>query len=479
MSSAPQSPSILPSPPKRGPGVRRLNNVPKAIIFVAGLAVIGAFVYSYRARLLQTTAATEQAAERKPEAASGANVTANRPKPGELVRQVAHKPTPPGAVQDALAGAGGATTPNPIQPSPTYPTVASNSSGGGEQAESMATKARREAWAAYYAQVAEVQRAREEAARDALKADTSLAQGGGGSAPSGATLDRRMADAEAGVQAAQAVQAGYPQQAGAGYAPGGFGGMASLPPALPDPTGARQKQAFMSQPGNLGRGGDVLVATVRPPLSPFTVTAGDAILAIATTGANSDTPGQFVARVHQTVYDSATGRYPLIPQDSKLVGHYDTEVSAGQTRLPMVLTAVKFPDGSTLPLGAMPAADQSGYAGLPGKVHRHLMEKFGNALLLTLPGAAIQLGVGGGGGSYGGYGGYNAQQVAAASVAQQVAQLAQEQARQGLSIPNTITVEPGSAFVVQLTKDIVMAGPYVDRRFPAATGINVSMPIMQ
>lgn len=482
MSAAPKSPSMLPPPPKRGPGVRRLNNVPKAIIFVAGLAVIGGFVYSYRVRLLQTTAATEQAADRKPEAASGANVTANRPKAGELVRQVANKPTPPGAVQDALAGAG--TVPNPVQQTPTYPAMASNPSAGGEQAEDMATKARRDAWAVYYAQVAEVQRARVEQARDALKADTSLAQAATGTAPSGTTLDRRMADAEAGVQAAQAaqaaqaVQAGYPQQAGAGYGAGGFGGMASLPPAMPDPTGARQKQAFMAQPGNLGRD-DVLMATVRPPLSPFTVTAGDAILAIAITGANSDTPGQFVARVHQTVYDSATGRHPLIPQDAKLVGHYNTEVSAGQTRLPMVITSVKFPDDSTLPLGAMPAADRSGYAGLTGRVDRHLWEKVGNALLLTLPGAVVQLGVGGGGGSYGGYGGYNAQQVAAASVSQQIAQLAQEQARQGLSIPNTITVEPGTAFVVMLTKDIVLSGPYVDRRFPAATGINVSMPIMQ
>lgn len=477
MSNAPQSPSMLPPPPKRGPGVRRLNNRPKAIIFVAGLAVIGGFMYSYRARYLQTTAITEQAADRKPEASSGANVTANRPPPGELVRQIAAKPAPPGAVQDALAGAG--TVPNPMQPTPTYPTAMSNPSPGGEQAEDMATKARRDAWAAYYAQAAEVQRARVEVAREALKADTSLAPSAAGGASSGAGLDQRMTDAQAGVQAAQAAQAaGYQHHAAAGYGGGGYGGMGGAPPAMPDPSGARQKQAFMAQPGNLGRD-DVLMATVRPPLTPFTLTAGDAILAIAITGATSDAPGQFVARVHQTVYDSATGLIPLIPQDSKIIGHANTEVSAGQSRLPMAITSIKFPDGSSLPLGNMPAADRSGFAGLTGKVDRHLWEKFGNALLLTLPGAAIQLGVGGGGGGYGGYGGYNAQQVAAASVSQQIAQLAQEQARQGLSIPNTITVEPGSAFVVMLTKDIVLSGPYRDRRVPAASGINVSMPIMQ
>lgn len=476
MSGAPQSPSMLPPPPKRAPGVRRLNNVPKLILFVVGLAVVGGFMYSYRARYLQTTAITEQAADHKPEAASGANVTANRPRPGELMRQIVAKPTPPGAVQDALAGAG--TVPNPMEPTPTYPTATSNPSTGGEQAEDMATKARRDAWAAYYAQVVEVQRARVEAAREALKADTSLASSATGGTPSAGGLDQRMADAQAGVQAAQAAQAGYQHQAAAGYGGGGYGGMGAMPPAMPDPSGARQKQAFAAQPGNLGRD-DVLMASVRPQLTPFTVTAGDAILAIAITGATSDAPGQFVARVHQTVYDSATGLIPLIPQDSKIIGHANTEVSAGQSRLPMAITSIKFPDGSSLPLGNMPAADRSGFAGLTGKVDRHLWEKFGNALLLTLPGAAIQLGVGGGGGGYGGYGGYNAQQVAAASVSQQIAQLAQEQARQGLSIPNTIAVEPGSAFVVMLTKDIVLSGPYRDRRVPTAPGINVSMPIMQ
>ena len=479
MSRAPQSPSMLPPPPKRGPGVRRLNNRPKLIIFIAGLAVLGGFMYSYRARYLQTTATAEQAAERKPESASGANVTANRPKPGDLLRPVAHKPTPPGGVQDALATAGATMAPNPVQPVPTYPTVASNSPGAGEQIEDMATKARRDAWAAYYSHTAEMQRARFETARAALKADTVLASSAAAGAPSGGGLDQRMADAQADVQAAQAAQAAYPQQvAGAGYGGGAYGGAGAISPALPDASGARQKLDFARQPGNLGRD-DVLMATVRPPLTPFTVTAGDAILAIAITGATSDAPGQFVARVHQTVYDSATGQIPLIPQDSKIIGHANTEVSAGQTRLPMAITSIKFPDGSSLALGNMPAADRSGFAGLTGKVDRHLWEKFGNALLLTLPGAAIQLGVGGGGGGYGGYGGYNAQQVAAASVSQQIAQLAQEQARQGLSIPNTIMVEPGSAFVVMLTKDIVLSGPYRDRRLPAASGINVSMPIMQ
>ena len=52
-------------------------------------------------------------------------------------------------------------------------------------------------------------------------------------------------------------------------------------------------------------------------------------------------------------------------------------------------------------------------------------------------------------------------------------------ARSGLSIPNTLTVRPGYAFVVQVTKDMVLR-PYVDRRTarPGVQAINLG-PVMQ
>ena len=84
-----------------------------------------------------------------------------------------------------------------------------------------------------------------------------------------------------------------------------------------------------------------------------------------------------------------------------------------------------------------------------------------------------------GGSSGSPYGGYSAQQTAAASVAQQVGQVAQESARTGLSIPNTVIIRPGYEFTVQLTKDVILPGPYMDRRLAAPQGMNVSMPIMQ
>jgi type IV secretion system protein VirB10 len=244
-------------------------------------------------------------------------------------------------------------------------------------------------------------------------------------------------------------------------APGGLGvgsGYPILPPAGPNPAGAHEKQNFIAQTGSLGQD-DTLAATVRDPISPYLVTAGDVIPCVAEGGEDSDTPGQFVGRVSRNIYDSATGRFLLIPQNSKVIGTYDNVVTNGQTRIPTVITRIIFPDSSSIPIGAMPAADQAGFAGLHDQVDTHLWEKFGNALLLAAGSAGIQISQGTGQNSNG----YNAQQVGAAAIGQQFGELGEEFARSGLSIPNTLRIRNGYNFVVQVTKDMVLR-PYVDRR---------------
>ena len=154
------------------------------------------------------------------------------------------------------------------------------------------------------------------------------------------------------------------------------------------------------------------------------MTAGDVIPCVAQGGEDSDTPGQFVGRVSRNVYDSATGRFLLIPQNAKVIGSYDTVVTNGQTRIPTVITRIIFPDSSSVPIGAMPAADQGGFAGLHDQVDSHLWEKFGNALILAVGSAGIQLSQGTGQNANG----YNAQQIGAAAIGQQFGELGQEYA---------------------------------------------------
>jgi len=479
------SPALLAPLPRRGVGVRRLNRLPIWIGVFAVAGVTGAIGYTYELRSRSNAAAAHDA-DKRPEGATKPAVLNGAPDSGEIqstaFRNMVKPPT--------------GAPPSPM-PAPGPAQTALNDGGGQvRQEDDPATQARKQAWQTYYQQLASLQQSRMQAAQDAMKADTSsgvsqgTAQTGGGNG-----LGQQIAQAQGSAQQAQEAATGAlqgsqgtaggvtPVSAAGGYGAvgglgaGGFGvggGYPILPPAGPDGTGAREKQGFINQAGNLGQN-DTLAASVRDPVSPYVVTAGDVITCVAQGGENSDTPGQFVGRVSRTIYDSATGRFPLIPQGSKVIGTYDNVVSNGQSRIPTVITRIIFPDSSSIPIGAMPAADQAGYAGLHDQVDRHMWEKFGNALILALGSAGIQLSQGTGQSSNG----YNAQQIGAAAIGQQFGELGQEYARSGLSIPNTLTIRPGYAFVVQVTKDMVLR-PYVDRRTarPGVQAINLG-PVMQ
>ena len=449
-----RSPQLLPPLPKRGRGVRRLNRVP-VYIFVGGVClVVGAIGYTYRARI-QSSAAAQHDGNTKVEAMSGPAVLNGAPQTGEIQSATFHPAAPPSALRQPDF--------QQVQ-TPPAPTDAGQQHA---QEDDVAVQARKQAWQSYYQQLAALQQSRQQDAADAMKADTTP----NGLIGNGGAISQAGAGSAAGPQVAQAeglptpagtaLPAAYVGGAGVGLAPGGLGmggGYPVLPPAGPDPADAREKQAFTGQAGNLGQN-DTLAATVRDPLSPYVVTAGDVIPCVAQGGEDSDTPGQFVGRVSRNVYDSATGRFLLIPQNSKVIGSYDNVVTNGQTRIPTVITRIIFPDSSSVPVGAMPAADQGGFAGLHDQVDTHLWEKFGNALILAVGSAGIQLSQGTGQNTNG----YNAQQIGAAAIGQQFGELGQEYARSGLAIPNTLRIRNGYNFVVQVTKDMVLR-PYVDRR---------------
>jgi type IV secretion system protein TrbI len=463
-----RSPQLLQPLPKRGAGVRRLNKVP-VFVFVAGVClVVGAIGYTYRARL-QSSAAALHDADTKAEAASGPAVLNGAPQTGEI-QSAAFRPT---------------AAPPLTQPAPAQPVQAQRgpTDGGQQQAQEddPAIQARKQAWQTYYQQLAAVQQSRQQDATNALKADTApngMTAGGGAAEQPGAGAggDPQLAQVQGtATQSGTPVPAAYTGGVGFAPAPGGFGvggGYPVLPPAGPDSAGAREKQAFLGQAGNLGQN-DTFAATVREPISPYLVTPGDVIPCVAQGGEDSDTPGQFVGRVSRNIYDSATGRFLLIPQNSKVIGTYDNVVTNGQTRIPTVITRIIFPDSSSIPIGAMPAADQGGFAGLHDQVDTHLWEKFGNAMILAIGSAGIQLSQGTGQNTNG----YNAQQIGAAAIGQQFGELGQEYARSGLSIPNTLRIRNGYNFVVQVTKDMVLR-PYLDHRFMPAQPVSFG-PVLQ
>ena len=267
--------------------------------------------------------------------------------------------------------------------------------------------------------------------------------------------------------------AAQPAVTAPGSYPGGFG-LPTYPPTRVDASAQREKQAFLNQPGDVTGTSDDLQATLRDPSSPYFVMAGTAISAVMVGGINSDLPGMVIGQAAGNVYDTATGRFLLIPQGSRLIGSYDNMVSNGQTRVGVIWNRVIFPDTESIDLGSMEGADQGGYAGFHDQVNTHFWSKIGNALLISIAGAGVQLSQPQA--PVNGY--YSSQQIASASLGQQFGELGQEYARAGLSIPDTLEIGPGYRFMVMVNKDIHLR-PYVNHRSAGGT-IPISLgPVVQ
>jgi type IV secretory pathway VirB10-like protein len=211
--------------------------------------------------------------------------------------------------------------------------------------------------------------------------------------------------------------------------------------------------------------------TVRlhPPASPYTVMAGSVIPAVLVSGINSDLQGPIIAQVAENVFDSATGRYLLIPQGSRLIGAYRNASAYGQERVQIAWQRLIFPNTASMDLPAMPGADQSGFAGFTDEVNHHYFATFGTAALMSLISAGQMVGqmaAFGGGGLYGPYGYYQPNQwamageMAGSAASGQFGSVGQQMLGNGMNRAPTIEIRPGYQFNVMVTADLVLPGPY-------------------
>ena len=208
--------------------------------------------------------------------------------------------------------------------------------------------------------------------------------------------------------------------------------------------GAQQHKLEFARSGE----GEVSPYGVRQTASPWTLSAGTIIPASLVTGLNSDLPGTVIAQVTQNVSDSATGRTVLIPQGARLIGSYDSAVAYGQRRALLVWTRIVFPDGSSVRLDKMPAADAAGYAGLEGTVNSHGWRLVKGIVLSTLPGVGTQLSLGGS----------ESDLVRALreSAQQNAANAGNQVTARNLDVQPTLTVHPGWPVRVLVDKDLVL-----------------------
>jgi type IV secretory pathway VirB10-like protein len=143
-------------------------------------------------------------------------------------------------------------------------------------------------------------------------------------------------------------------------------------------------QAAKRQFAANARTDDYLTNPLQPALSPWEVKAGSIISAALVTAINSDLPGQVIAQVTEPVYDHRTGRTVLIPQGSRLIGQYDSQIAYGQNRALIAWNRIIMPDGRSINIGAMAGADLSGASGLQDKTDGHFGQLARGVILSTL-----------------------------------------------------------------------------------------------
>ena len=258
-----------------------------------------------------------------------------------------------------------------------------------------------------------------------------------------------------GAQAAAPVAQSQVAAAPGFAANAAFDPMAAAPAstaALPaDPTAVQnrqdQKEAFLKGGSTETRNS----GNLQMPASPYQVMAGTVIAGALVTGIKSDLPGDVIATVTEPVYDTATGRFLLIPQGSRILGRYNSQVSYGQSRVQVVWNRIILPDTSSLTLDNLAGTDPAGYAGLEDDVDWHWDRIFAGAALTTLLGIGAELAAP-----------ENRQDgdriiIAGRDSAQDsINQVGQEMTRRNLNIQPTLTSRPGLPVRIIVARDLVL-----------------------
>lgn len=209
------------------------------------------------------------------------------------------------------------------------------------------------------------------------------------------------------------------------------------------PTTATSRRAFLAQDSKEPESGE----RVRAASSAHILQAGSIIPAALITAIHSDLPGQVTAQVTQNVYDSPTGHILLIPQGARLVGEYDSEISAGQDRVLLAWERLILPGGRSIALGREPGTDAAGMAGVADRTNFHWGRMLRAAFVSTLLGVGAELGTDS-----------DDRLVRALRSGTQdsAAETGRQLVERELRVPPTLTIRPGATLRVLVTRDLIV-----------------------
>ncbi len=204
-----------------------------------------------------------------------------------------------------------------------------------------------------------------------------------------------------------------------------------------------------------------LDSSVEAPRTPFVLRTGAVIPGVMISKINPELPGQIIGHVSQDVFDTATGKYLLFPQGTRLIGMYANEISYGQKSILIAWQRMIFPDGKALDIGSMPGGDSAGTAGFHDQVNNHYARVFGSALLMS--GVVTGITYSQNPGQTGALGQPvqpTAGSVMSAALGQELGQVTTQMIAKNLNIAPDLNIRPGYEFNVIVVKDITLTKPY-------------------
>lgn len=269
---------------------------------------------------------------------------------------------------------------------------------------------------------------------------------------------QRVTDPNAAYQAQLSqVQANMANGGGGSIGGGSSGGSSGMMLASASTSSGKDYDSF---DGNGKKDRWSLDSKIEAPTTPYELRAGAVIPGIMLSGINSDLPGQIMAQVSQDVYDTATGKYLLIPQGTRMVGTYSSDVAFGQEGVLIAWQRLVFPDGKALDIGAMPGADMAGYSGFRDKLNQHLVRIYGSALFMAAVTAGASIATNQDNGNSGAYEQPSVSSEMSSALGQQLGQVSAQIISKNLNVSPTIEIRPGYRFNIVAVKDVTFTKPY-------------------
>lgn len=267
------------------------------------------------------------------------------------------------------------------------------------------------------------------------ESQSSGALGGGGTRLD--ALQTEMANAN--VMREAAIKRGEDMQAKA---------LAALTPNAEGPKKS-DNAAFLAEQASLS---DVnQVVKQQQASGAYVINQGHIIRTVLLSGINSDLPGVVTAAVTADVWDSRQQNI-VIPKGSKIVGSYSSQVVVGQDRVLVATNRLILPDGTWVSLQGSPASSLTGESGMDADVNNHFMKMFGtslvlgaSSLLLSEKKSTVTSNSNGGGFSTSGN-----------PIAIALNDSLRAMLERNKNIAPTLTVKPGTEFILFAAKDIVM-----------------------